>query len=270
MRIANPRKSGKSTSKEYRDGHENITFNSAEIAHIRSIMPRKARIDAPGALHHIICRGIERRQIFEDAKDRNHFVERLGTVLQETSTGCYCWALFSNHFRLLLGIWVSSARRHYLSFLEKGIAQGRRADLIGGGLIRSSGGWAASKAKSKERVHLKGDERILGDSDFVTMVLETAQEEMQRRYRLETAGFDFGKVVSRVAQLLDGDPKEIMSAGKQPLRVKARSLVCYWAVKELGMAGTEVVKLLGLTQPAVSKAVQRGERIANEDQLKLE
>jgi hypothetical protein len=40
-------------------------------------MPRKACIDAPGALQHIICRGIERRKIFSDDADRNNFVARL-------------------------------------------------------------------------------------------------------------------------------------------------------------------------------------------------
>ena len=49
-------------------------------------MPRKARIDAPGALHHIIVRGIERRKIFYDDPDRNNFLERLGVILTETST----------------------------------------------------------------------------------------------------------------------------------------------------------------------------------------
>ena len=49
-------------------------------------MPRKARIDAPGALHHIIIRGIERRKIFYDDLDQNSFLERLGAVLMETST----------------------------------------------------------------------------------------------------------------------------------------------------------------------------------------
>ena len=49
-------------------------------------MPRQARIDTPGALHHIICRGIERRNIFKDNTDRNRFLERLGSVLQKTST----------------------------------------------------------------------------------------------------------------------------------------------------------------------------------------
>lgn len=65
-------------------------------------MPRKARIDAPVALHHIICRGIEKRQIFKDDVDRDRFVEGLGAVLQETATPCYAWALIPNHFHLLI------------------------------------------------------------------------------------------------------------------------------------------------------------------------
>jgi REP element-mobilizing transposase RayT len=65
-------------------------------------MPRKARIDAPGALHHIICRGIERRKIFDDDADRENFLDRLGIILKETSTPCYDWALIPNHVHLLL------------------------------------------------------------------------------------------------------------------------------------------------------------------------
>ncbi len=65
-------------------------------------MPRKARKDPPGALHHIICRGIERRNIFRDNADRNSFIERFGRVILETQTPCFTWALISNHFHLLL------------------------------------------------------------------------------------------------------------------------------------------------------------------------
>jgi hypothetical protein len=49
-------------------------------------MPRQSRIDAPGALHHIICRGIEQRPIFRDDRDRDDFVCRLSTLLLETNT----------------------------------------------------------------------------------------------------------------------------------------------------------------------------------------
>ena len=44
-------------------------------------MPRKSRIDAPGALHHIIARGIDRRRIFDDDADRDNFLDRLGNIL---------------------------------------------------------------------------------------------------------------------------------------------------------------------------------------------
>jgi len=53
-----------------------------------SNMLRRASIDAPGAVHHIICRGIERRAIFQDDVDRDDFVNRLGKTLKETSTLC--------------------------------------------------------------------------------------------------------------------------------------------------------------------------------------
>ena len=46
-------------------------------------MPRRARIDAPGALHHIVIRGIERKAIFKDDTDREDFIERLSRLLQE-------------------------------------------------------------------------------------------------------------------------------------------------------------------------------------------
>ena len=57
-------------------------------------MPRKARIDAPGALHHIIARGIDRRSIFKSDTDRDDFLNRVDTILSETQTACYAWALF--------------------------------------------------------------------------------------------------------------------------------------------------------------------------------
>ena len=65
-------------------------------------MPRQARIDAPGALRHIICRGIERRPIFKDDSDRTDFVGRLSMLLPKTATRCYARALIPNHFHLLL------------------------------------------------------------------------------------------------------------------------------------------------------------------------
>ena len=61
-------------------------------------MPRQARLDAPGTLHHVIVRGIEKRRIVDDRTDRDNFVSRLGQVASETETVIYAWALMTNHY----------------------------------------------------------------------------------------------------------------------------------------------------------------------------
>src|SRR3989339_2049980 len=65
-------------------------------------MPRQARIDAPGALHHVMIRGIEKTAVFRDDKDRTSFLDRLGGILVDSSTPCYAWSLMSNHAHFLL------------------------------------------------------------------------------------------------------------------------------------------------------------------------
>ena len=332
-------------------------------------MPRKARIDASGAIHHIIARGIDRNTIFQDDYDRKNFIDRLATILNETKTVCYAWALIPNHFHLLLrtglapvatvmrrlltgyamsynrrhqrhghlfqnryksilcqedtyllelvryihlnplraGIvndlkaldrfhfaghsvimgkrmndWqdvnnvlclfdtkVSIARRRYRSYVKKGIPDGKRTDLTGGGLIRSVGGWSEAKAMRRAGVYQKGDERILGDGDFVNTVLKAAQEELDKKYSLQARGFDLDKVVQRVSHLLGIEPRELWIKGKYPQVVQARSLLCYWAVRELGMRMSELSHKLKLSQPAVSLSVKRGEKIAKENQYSL-
>ena len=57
-------------------------------------MPRIARIDTPGLLHHIMIRGIERRKIFNDDKDRESFIELLSVLLPETKTQCCAWSFY--------------------------------------------------------------------------------------------------------------------------------------------------------------------------------
>jgi REP element-mobilizing transposase RayT len=65
-------------------------------------MPRGARLDIPGLLQHVIVRGIEKRDIFLDHRDRRLFLERLSNLLNDTETLCYAWSLIPNHFHLLL------------------------------------------------------------------------------------------------------------------------------------------------------------------------
>jgi len=65
-------------------------------------MPRGARLDAPGTLHHVMVRGIEGNSIVADDEDRMYFVLRMGKVAAATGTSIYAWALLTNHAHILL------------------------------------------------------------------------------------------------------------------------------------------------------------------------
>lgn len=65
-------------------------------------MARVARRDAPGAIHHVLLRGIERRRIFLDDDDRADFLDRLARQIAEGGGSCFAWALIPNHVHLLL------------------------------------------------------------------------------------------------------------------------------------------------------------------------
>jgi len=65
-------------------------------------MLRQARLDAPGTLHYVIVRGIEKRKIVDDRADRDHFVSSMRQIASETDTVIYAWALMTNHAHILL------------------------------------------------------------------------------------------------------------------------------------------------------------------------
>lgn len=333
-------------------------------------MPRLARLDAPGVLHHLMIRGIERRKIFWNDQDRRDFLDRLSNLLPETETSCYAWAFLPNHAhflfrsgkvplatlmrRLLTGYAVTFNRRHkrhgqlfqnryksiacqedaylrelvryihlnpiragivatladlndyaycghsalmgrkkrpwqdvdyvlsyfgqtrnrarkdYCSYMEAAFDQGRRSELTGGGLIRSLGGWKEVRKHSlKGQEHKKSDERILGDSDFVQEVLSRTAEKFDRKYELKRLGYDLGRIVARVAEIYEMKEDDILSKGKQQRKVKARSLLCFWAVRELGISLTDLARRLELSVPAIGYSVDRGEIIARESGYQL-
>jgi putative transposase len=162
----------------------------------------------------------------------------------------------------LFGEKVSAARQAYRAYVKKGVAQGRGPELVGGGLIRSAGGWLAVKAMRRAQDYMKSDERILGDDEFTQFVLDEARERLKERYRLQARGYDLDKLTLRVLSKLDIDPKQVWRYGKDRLTVKARSLLCYWAVSKLGFSATGLSKKLGVSQPPPSIAVKPAEKIA--------
>jgi putative transposase len=129
-------------------------------------------------------------------------------------------------------------------------------------LIRSLGGWAEVKEiRLKGQDRLKGDQRILGDSDFVLGVLSEADEQYERRYRLKKMGYTLERIEEKVIDLFEITKEDLYSRSREKVRSDSRSLLCYWAVRELGMNGTELAKPLGLSQTGVVYAVKRAKEL---------
>ena len=131
------------------------------------------------------------------------------------------------------------------------------------------GGWSALKAMRKAKAYVKGDERILGDSDFVDRVLEQSMEAHERRYRLESQGMNVDNVAERVAQLLGMTVDEVWSQGKHRRVVAARSLLCFWAVRELGITMASLARRLDMSSTAISKSVSRGAQLVEYKKYEL-
>jgi hypothetical protein len=108
----------------------------------------------------------------------------------------------------------------------------------------------------------KGDERILGDGDFVETVLSEANEAFERIYHLKEKGIDVDTLAWRAAKIAGIEVSQVWSSGKQPKIVNARSLICYWATSSLGVSQAWLSERLKLSKPAISLSVARGRMIA--------
>ena len=92
-------------------------------------------------------------------------------------------------------------------------------------------------------------------------------ENHDRKYCLHAKGIDIANFAKIVADLYELEPSQVLSSVRYRKVVQARSLFCYWAVRQLGVTAAALAKRSRLTQPAVSILVKRGERIAREKGL---
>ena len=320
-------------------------------------MPRLARLDAPGVLHHVMGRGIERRKIFLNKKDREDFIDRLAELAINGSMSIYSWSLLPNHFhllcktknrplsssmrKLLTGYVVNFNRRHkrhghlfqnryksivcqedaylmelvryihlnliraslvkdirglnrspfsghsalmgyvkrdwqdteyvlnyfgkdrdsrrnYLKFVKQGINQGRRPELVGGGLIRSLGSWAEVLALRRRGEKQAYDQRILGDGEFVKSVLSEIDALGEENLRISPKKMEISSMAERVCKVHNISIPELRSGSRRHEIEEARRILSFLAVTELGYSGAEVARYLGVTTSCITRAISKG------------
>ncbi len=169
----------------------------------------------------------------------------------------------------LFGQRQHEAVARYLDFIKEGINMGKRDDLTGGGLRRSAGGWEGVFRLKKAKERWQGDERILGDGDFVSQALKTAEEDLERRELLKQKGWNLEKVAARVCALLKIEKTGLLQRSRLNNISKGRELLIYWGSKELGISGSKLAIYLGISSAAVSKKIRLGEKLAREGKYKL-
>jgi len=327
-------------------------------------MPRLARLDAPGVLHHVMGRGIERKKIFLSDTDRNDFLDRLSVLAEDGAMEIYAWVLMPNHFhmlcktknvplsssmrKILTGYVVnfnkrhrrfghlfqnryksiicqedvylkelvryihlnllragfvkdlkelnrnswsghsalvgnvkrewqntkyvlsffgrsSNSRRNYLQYVKKGIDQGRRPELVGGGLIRSMGGWSEVLASRRRGERQVADQRILGDGDFVKKVISGLDDIVKKNLRLSGQRIDMKALAEKVSEKYNVSIGELRAGGRRRSVVKARRAMSWIGVRDLGYSGADVARYLGVTNSCVTRMISAGKKHDTDD-----
>ena len=320
-------------------------------------MPRQARLDVRGALHHIMVRGINKSAIFDDEQDRARFLERLGQKVTEARASVYAWALMDNHAHILFksgqegisavmrklltgyaqyynrrhrrtghlfenryksilcdedhyllaliryihlnpvraGIittlteldsypwsghstimeksrqdWMDTAyvltqfahrkkaaRNAYRTFVAEGMAMGRIAELSGGGLIRSKGGWSQVLSARRKGKNEEFDERILGSGDFVNAILKEAEEKTRSQLKFRRVGKTIIKIIDEECARGKISPHELKGGSRRRKVCVLRAAIAKRGLDELGLSLAEIARQVGVTTSSIARAVAR-------------
>ena len=315
-------------------------------------MPRQPRLDAPGALHHVMGRGIERTQIFRTDRDREDFINRISELCTTGNLIVYAWSLMSNHFHLLIrtgrqpisksmrklltGYVVNFNLRHkryghlfqnryksivceedpylveltryihlnplrvgivgdmkelnryrwtghsaimgrvkrdwqdieavlayfgkghkavekYEQYVREGISYGRRPELVGGGLIRTLGGWSQVVSFRRKGIKIASDERILGGNEFIQRLMSEAEKREKETLRLSRKVPDLATLERGIVKGEGIEASELRSGIRKRAVVRVRRIFCQLAIGKMGYSGAEVARFLGVTTSSVNR-----------------
>jgi putative transposase len=316
------------------------------------------RLDTPGALHHVMARGIEGANIFRTEEDRNDFLDTLAKQCKAESLKVYAWALISNHIHLLVrtgnrpifasmrkiltGYVVRFNRRHqrrghlfqnryksilceddpylleltryihlnplragivrtlneldrypwtghsailgvlkrewqdtgeilrnfggrrdiavgkYVSFMKEGTLRGRRPELVGGGLLRSVGGWSEVGSMRKRGTGMASDARILGEGGFVERVIAEAEARERETLRLRRRVPELIALLTEVAEKEGMKEEDLRAPRRRRVVVGVVKLFCQLAVRRYGYTGASVARFLGFTTSLVNRYASAG------------
>ena len=163
------------------------------------------------------------------------------------------------------GRWKKRAMVAYEKYVREGMEKGRRPELVGGGLIRSLGGWSEVLSLRRRGEKTVSDERILGSGEFIEQLLSEAEEKAK-----ETLGWrgrvpSLQTLLSKISKRDGVEEEKIRGGDRRGLVVGVRKLFCQVAVRKLGYSGAAVARFLGVTTSLVNRYAS-SEEVGNLDQ----
>ena len=160
---------------------------------------------------------------------------------------------------------AGNSRKNYSRYVRNGIDQGRRPELVGGGLIRSMGGWSAVLASRRRGEREASDQRILGDGDFVKQVVSGLDDLVKKNLRLSGKRIDIKALAKKMSERYNVSIGELRSGGRRGAVVKARQAMSWIGVRELGYSGADVARYLGVTNSCVTRMISTGKKPDTDD-----
>ena len=161
------------------------------------------------------------------------------------------------------------ALNKYEAFVREGISQGRRPELVGGGLVRSLGGWSQVLSLKRRGIKVASDERILGRDEFVQRLLREAEERGKETLRLTRKIPNLAALARRFAEV-EGIEESVLRSGMRKRKVaKVRRMFCQMAVVKMGYPGAEVARFLGVTTSSVNRLAVSEEETELREYLKM-
>lgn len=151
-----------------------------------------------------------------------------------------------------------SACKLYRAFVAAGVAQGRRPDLQGGGLLRSVGGWQAVQALRRGRETHVADERVLGGSEFVEALRHEAEQMEEKRLHFRSRAPDLPTLLARIGEATGVSPTALTGGGRSRALARVRDGLAYLWIDVLGRSGQDLARALALHPVSVYRSARRG------------
>lgn len=327
-------------------------------------MPRKPRLDVPGALHHIMVRGNNKENIFTDDQDKSKFLQRLGENIAEAKCSVYSWVLMSNHVHMLFksgqkGIsavmrklltwyavyfnrrhkrtghlfenryksilcdednyllaliryihlnpiragmvktmeeldsymwsghsavmgkaecpWMDTdyvllqfndtkrkSRNAYRKFVSEGIGLGHSAELTGGGLVRSKGGWSNVISARRRGQREEYDERILGSGDFVNEIFKETEKQQMRQMKIRKSGRTIGDIIDEECKRGRVSRAELQAGSRRKTVSDMRAIIARRGLDELGLSMAEIARHVGVNTSSITRIIAKMEKRADD------